>query len=518
MANHGQDHLHRLIHAMTSTEKRYFKLHVGRTSGPGHSIQLLLFDAVAAMPVYDEAALLQRFAGEAFTHRFAVTKRRLYEAVLRSLDAFHNESSVDARLARSLHQVSILYDKALYEDALKMTHSVTRLARQYDRQPALLAALQWERRLVERDNYAHTDQDEVARINAEAAELRTTLDHTDRLWHIKSHLFMELYRQGQVRDADARQQVQQLLGDPLLTADPSSLAIRPRFLHHHVRSAAAFALGDAVQCREHLLHNRTLLLAERERFAEEPNLMLALLGNLAYVSAALGQSDEALAYLKEFRQVPADWNMAETDDLELKLFTTSMSLELSLHLSMGALQRADELLPAVERGLLRHGDRIGPLRRTGLLYLIAYVHFLFGRSAQALRWTNTLLGDLRGQAGHDVSLAARSLYLLLLLEQGKHDLLPYAVRNAERFLKAHALSVRSAKLVAGLVKNLARCAKPAEERPLLEEARAQCAALEQDPYERGVLEQLDLPAWLEARIQGRTPAEVITTRHDGVPS
>lgn len=516
MANHGQDHLHRLIHAMTSTEKRYFKLHVGRTSGPGQSVQQLLFDAVAAMPEYDESALLQRFAGEAFTHRFAVTKRRLYEAVLRSLDAFHGESSVDARLARSLHQVSILYDKALYEDALKMTHGVARSARQHDRQPALLAALQWERRLVERDNYAHTNTEEVARINAEAAELRTTLDHIDRLWHIKSHLFMELYRHGQVRDADARQQVQQLLNDPLLASDPSTFTIRPRFLHHHVRSAAAFALGDAVQCREHLLKNRALLLAERERFAEEPNLMLALLGNLAYVSAALGDGDEALAYLKEFRQVPADWHMAETEDLELKLFTTSMSLELSLYLSMGALHRADELMPAVERGLQRHGDRIGPLRRTGLQYLIAYVHFLFGRSAPALRWTNTLLGELRGQAGHDVSLAARALYLLLLLDQGKHDLLPYAIRNTERFLKVHAPSIRSGRLIATLVKAVGRCAYPVEERSVLEEALVQCSTLKQDPYERGVLEQLDLPAWLEARLSGRTPAEVITTRRVAV--
>lgn len=516
MSNHGQDHLHRLIHAMTSTEKRYFKLHVGRNADPGHNQQLMLFSAVAAMTTYDEAELLQRFAGEAFTHRFAVTKRRLYEAVLRSLDAFHSGSSVDARLARSLHQVSILYDKSLYEDALKMTYGVARLARQYDRHPALLAALQWERRLVERDNYAHTDTDEVARINAEALELRTTLDHTDRLWNIKSHLFMELYRHGQVRDADARQQVQQLLGDPLLVTDPATLSIRPRFLHHHVRSAAAFALGDAVQCREQLLHNRALLLAERERFAEEPNLMLALLGNLAYVSAALGQGAEALAFLKEFRQVPADWNMAETDDLELKLFTTSMSLELSLYLSMGALHRADELLPAVERGLQRHGDRIGPLRRTGLQYLIAYVHFLFGRSVPALRWTNTLLGELRGQAGHDVSLAARALYLLLLLQLGKHDLLPYAIRNTERFLKVHAASIRSGRLIATLVRTLARCARAEEERPVLQDALTQCGSLLQDPYERGVLEQLDLRAWLEARMTGRTPAEVITTRHVAV--
>lgn len=515
MANQGQDHLHRLIHAMTRAEKRYFKVHAGGSSSQGHNVQQVLFDAVAAMGTYDEHALLKRFEGESFTHRFAVTKRRLYEAVLRSLDAFHSASSVDARLARSLHHVSILYDKALYEDAMKMTQGVARLAREYDRQPALLAALQWERRLVERDNYAHTDLSAIDRIGREAAELRAMLSDTDRLWDLKSQLFMEIYRQGQVRNAGMQEQVEQLLRDPLLQVAPESLSVRARFLHHHVHSAAAFALGDMERSRQHLVRNHALLQTERERFAEEPNLMLSVLGNLAYVHAAQGSVQEALACLKEFRQVPATWSMPENEDLELKLFTMSMSLELSLYLRMGAIDRAAELLPAVERGLELHGHRVGPLRRAGLLYLIAYIHFLLGRPTLALRWNNTVLDELRGQVEHDVALAARSLYLVLLFELGKHDLLPYALRNTDRFLLVHARSLRSGRMITGLVKALARCADADEERRLMDEARGTFAALQRDPYERGLLEQLDISAWLEARLSGRTPATVIATRADG---
>lgn len=514
MANHGQDHLHRLIHAMTRAEKRYYKVHAGGSSGQGSNVQQLLFDAVAAMDTYDEAALLKRFEGQSFTHRFAVTKRRLYEAVLRSLDAFHSGSSLDARLARSLHHVSILYDKALYEDAMKMTLGVSRLARQYDRQPALLAALQWERRLMERDNYAHTDKASVDRIGRNAAELRSALSDADRLWDLKSHLFMEIYRQGQVRSMDRKEQIEHLLRDPLLEAAPESLPVRARFLHHHVHSAAAFALGDVERCQQHLECNHSLLQAERERFSEEPNLILSVLGNLAYVHAAQGRTREALACLKEFRQVPATWTMPENEDLELKLFTMSMSLELSLYLRMGAIDRAAELLPAVERGLEQYGQRVGPLRRAGLLYLVAYIHFLLGRPAQALRWSNSVLDELRGQVEHDVSLAARSLYLLLLYELGKHDLLPYALRNTERFLLVHARSLRSGRLVTSLIKALARCANMEEQRELMIQAQARSDALKSDPYERGLLERLDLSAWLDAKLSGRTPAEVISTRAD----
>ena len=126
---------------MSRAERRYFKLYTSRHVLGGHSNYQLLFDAIAAMDTYDEAALLLKFKKHAFTKRFPITKRRLYEAILRSLDAFHAESSVDARLHRMLHHVELLYHRALYTDAQKILTSVRKLARSHDRQSVLLEVL-----------------------------------------------------------------------------------------------------------------------------------------------------------------------------------------------------------------------------------------------------------------------------------------------------------------------------------------------------------------------------------------
>src|SRR5688572_27726871 len=171
MSNKAHDHVHRLVRSMTRAEKRYFKLFTSRHMLGGQSNHQLLFDAIAAMPEYDEAALLSRFEHEAFTHRFAITKRRLYEAILRSLDAFHAESSIDARLHRMLHQMELLHQRALYDDAAKILQSVRKLARHHERHAILQQALHWERKLIERANYAHADMTELDRISHESNEL-----------------------------------------------------------------------------------------------------------------------------------------------------------------------------------------------------------------------------------------------------------------------------------------------------------------------------------------------------------
>jgi tetratricopeptide (TPR) repeat protein len=512
MSNRTQDHVHRLILSMTRAEKRYFKLFTGRNSNLGHNNHTVLFDAIAAMEHYDEQAVMDQFKGEAFTHRFAITKRRLYEAILRSLDAFHAESSVDARLGRMIHQLEILHDRSLYEDAAKMLLSITKLARQHDRQGALVAALEWERRLGERDNYVHIGPDELDELCMNSQALNDELAELHELWSLKSRLFMTLYRKGQVRDEQMRRDVEALLAHPVLQGTAAPRSAKAGFLRHHIRSAAAFAIGDLGTCFDHLKANLLALQQERERFLNEPNLVLSVLSNLAFVSVALGRYTESFAYLKAFRNTPAEWNMAENEDLDLKLFSTSYSLELGIHTRMGRVDLALELAPAVERGLERYGDRLGPVRKAGFQYQLAYARFLAGHTDEALRWANKLLDGLRTEDSSDLAVAGRTLYLALLLEANKKDLLPYALRNTERFLQNRDRMHRFEPLFMTLLRASLRTRNMDELRSVFTTFRDALMPLADDPLERGVFDQFDALSWAESKATGRPLNEVVMDR------
>lgn len=503
MSNKAHDHLHRLIHSMSRAEKRYFTLHVKRNAVAGHSNHQLLFDAVAGMEVYDEAALLKRFHNEPFTHRFAIAKRRLYETVLRSLDAFHAENSLEARIHRGLHQVRILYDRALYEDAAKLLSGVHRLARQHDKQPALFAVLEWEHRLAERDNYAHLENGQLEQLAQRTQDLRMEQQEIDELWELKSRLFMTLYRKGKARDPSMRDEVARLLAmDPLKDSQDGRTA-KAQFLHHHVQSAGAFALDDLEACRNNLLANLALLHNDQGRTMQEPNVVLSVLSNLAFVCVALGLHDEALEHLKAFRNAPADWNMPENDDLELKLFSTSYSLELGVHTRLGQSDRAMDLLPAVERGLSRYGKLLGPIRRAGFHYQLAYVHMMAGMPDQALRWANRLLDELSAEESTDLAAAGRLLYLALLFETGKMDLLAYALRNTERSLKAWGCMHRFEPIFMALLRTLLRAPNSAQQLQAFADFRNAMAPVVSDPLEANILDHFNALAWADSKLSGR---------------
>ncbi len=114
MSKPASDHLFRLIKSLSRTEKRYFKLFAARHTIGEKNDNLILFEAIDAQSEYDEVKLMKLFKQHTFQTRPAIAKARLYETVLRSLDAFHADSSADVEIRKLLHFAEILFKKSLY--------------------------------------------------------------------------------------------------------------------------------------------------------------------------------------------------------------------------------------------------------------------------------------------------------------------------------------------------------------------------------------------------------------------
>jgi hypothetical protein len=105
--------LHVLIHALTQAEKRYVKLFLRRHASDAVPQTVALFDAVAAMPTYDEALLKQRHANEPFIQRLSVAKRELLHLILRAMRLYHDDANREARLVSLYVDARFLRDRGL---------------------------------------------------------------------------------------------------------------------------------------------------------------------------------------------------------------------------------------------------------------------------------------------------------------------------------------------------------------------------------------------------------------------
>ncbi|HQW86314.1 MAG TPA: hypothetical protein PLH93_03960 [Flavobacteriales bacterium] len=514
MSRKASDQVHRLIRSMDAAEKRYFKLYAGRHLIRGRSNHLLLFNAIAAMDVYDEEALLRRFKGRGFTARFAIAKQRLHNSILESLSAYHAHSSVDARLRRRMHEVEVLYQRALYADAERHLGGVERLAAKHEKFHVLAEVHVWQRRLLERTHYQGVTAATLDEQRQRTARLLARMTELDALWDLKSEVYLTLYGEGQARNTAQVERVRAIMARPGRPQVDALGSAQARYLHHHLEAVAGFATGDLEASHAHLLANRDLLEAERPIFIDEPYRLLAVLSNLAYVCTRTGRFKEASEHLHAYRLAPAAWQMPDTEDLEMKLFATGTSLELSIHCASGEFDHALALVPTVERGLERHGEALGTLRRAGHMFQVAMALFGGGRPAEALRWCHRLLNEAQDDQGGIVSYA-RMLELMLRLETEDKELLHYTLRNTERYLKGRSRTHRFEQVFLRLVRDLLKPLPILQQRAAFQRFHDDLAQLAGDPLEQPAFEHLDPLTWAESHLSGRPYGELVRERARG---
>ncbi|MFM9947652.1 MAG: hypothetical protein ACKV1O_06915, partial [Saprospiraceae bacterium] len=121
MPKTSSDRLFRLIKSLSATEKRYFKVFIGDTGNKGNKYASL-FDAMDAQTEFDDEALRRQiYGGEPMQSRkYSELKAYLYELVLKSLQAYDENTSIDYKLKGMLQGVRALHRRAHFDECLQI--------------------------------------------------------------------------------------------------------------------------------------------------------------------------------------------------------------------------------------------------------------------------------------------------------------------------------------------------------------------------------------------------------------
>ena len=126
MTKPQKDNLFVLIRSLTKSEKRQFKLYIGRLGVNEDSKFLLLFKVLEKLKVYDERAILKE--GFVKKQQLSNLKAHLYKQILISLRLNPSHQNLRIQLREQLDFATILYHKGLYKQSLKILDKAKSLA------------------------------------------------------------------------------------------------------------------------------------------------------------------------------------------------------------------------------------------------------------------------------------------------------------------------------------------------------------------------------------------------------
>lgn len=177
-----RDKLLDLIHTLSMSEKRYFKVFSQRHVTKGNTHYLQLFELACSQDTSDSKAFEAAVSESKIKAKYlAADKNYLYNLVMRALSNFHVGRTNSMMVKEWLHQVEILFDKGLYDQCLHLTNKARQAAEKYDLFALLMEISLWERRVL-------GEFDEISKIKESHSMVLDHLGFMDNM-----HAFMLLY-------------------------------------------------------------------------------------------------------------------------------------------------------------------------------------------------------------------------------------------------------------------------------------------------------------------------------------
>jgi len=514
MSKKASPALFELIKSMSKSEKRYFKILSSRHTIGDENNYITLFDYIEQMQCYNEDDLFNHFSGEAFLNQFSITKNRLYESIMKSLDAFHSNSSVDTQIARLIHGAEILYDKSLYDHAKRQLLSAERLARKHDKNSALYEINLKYNKLIESANYSNTTEQDIENIAQNNAERISLLAYHNDLWRIKSQLFILINKKGKARSAEERKNYDLIFAKLKGLKIPTILDFDTNYLKNHILGAYYYAILDERCSLKYLLLNEKLLQEHPERIKQEPNTYFSILTNIVHLYSKIGDYKNALTSLKRLKEFPKEHKIELNQDLQIKFFSSVHSTELMLYIHQAEFNKALALETVILEGMRLYENSISPVRKAYLYFQLAIAAFGVEEYSKSLKWTNTILNDSTIDEKEDICAFTHILNLIIHFELKNDQLLPYAIKSTTRFLKNRNRTYRFEEMFLNYLKKATRTNNHFDYEELLETIGNELDEISKDPYESVALEYFDLKSWLTSKIKRKSFSEVTRTAYN----
>lgn len=501
MSSKVNEALFDLIQSMSKSEKRYFKLMSSRHTIGGENNYVRLFDFIDKQSVYDEKAIHTHFNGEAFLNRFSITKKRLYDHILASLDSFHVSASTEAQLYKMLHSADILFEKSLYDQSRRILRSAQKLALKHEKHEIILLIAKKQKRLLETNGYLDLTEKVLGELVEEQKNTVRLIDQYNSIWSIKSRLFLKLSKKGVARCKEDIKSYKEICAELLSMEVLETASTETRYLFHHTLSAYYYAVGEFEDSLFHLQQN--LVLFEKDGLKTiEPNKQVSVLTNAIYVSDKIGNHRESLSYLTQLKRLSND--VDSNEDLAIKLFSSISSIEFSMCIRKGNFEDARRLAESVEQQLQEYNDKVVPTRRAFLEFKMAVVYMGIGDYSAALKWVNNILNDSNLDKTEDIIGFTQLLDLLIHIELNHDKLLPYSLKSTQRFFKTRNRLYSFEKVFLQFIGKLIKCNDQFEVENLWEELYNDLADVTDDAFDSVALEYFDFKSWAEAKLKRKS--------------
>ena len=505
MTNVHKDALFVLVKSLSKSEKRQFKLYVGRLGVNTDAKFIALFNLMDKMKAYNEKTILDN--GIVTKSQLSNLKAHLYKQILISLRLNPVNQDIRVQIREQLDFATILYQKGLYKQSLKILDKAKNIAIENEEKNVAYEIVELEK-IIETQYITRSIPDRADELAIQAKELSAHNVMTSKLSNLSLQLYGLMLKVGYARSDEDIKRIKKYFEKQLPKHNIEDLGFREKLWLYKAQLWYSFLIQDFLSCYKYASKWVDLFYENKEMIYLNPVFFLKgnhyLLESLFYVK----YSSQFKTTLERLESVVVSKEFPKNDNISSLAFLYINSNKLNLHFLEGTFKRGLYLVKIIEYGINKHEDRIDEHHIMLLYYKIACLYFGMGDNKTCIQYLKKIITNKNLKMREDLMCFARVLSLVAHYEAGMDYHLEVQLKSTYKFLlKMNDLHAVQKEMIKFL-RNLGNI-YPHELREEFQKLHTELKKYEDHPYEKRAFLYLDIISWLESHLEDKPVAQII---------
>ena len=505
MTNAHVDALFVLVKSLSKSEKRQFKLYVGRLGVNTDAKFIALFNLMDKMKTYNEKTIMA--SGIVKKSQLSNLKAHLYKQVLISLRLNPVNQNIRVQIREQLDFATILYQKGLYKQSLKILDKAKTIAIENEEKNVAYEIVELEK-VIETQYITRSIPDRANELAIQAKELSAHNVIASKLSNLSLQLYGLMLKMGYAKSDDDIVKIKKYFKKQLPKHKLKDLGFREKLWLYKAHLWYSFLIQDFLSSYKYASKWVDLFYENKEMIALNPVFFLKgnhyLLESMFYVkySSQFKETLDRLEHMAESKDFP------KNDNISSLAFLYINSNRLNFHFLKGTFEKGVYLVKIIEYGINKHKDRIDRHHIMLLYYKIACLYFGMGDNKTCIQYLKKIISNKNLKMREDLMCFARVLSLVAHYEAGMDYHLEIQLKSTYKFLlKMNDLHAVQKEMIKFL-RNLGNI-YPSDLRNEFQKLHTELKKYEDHPYEKRAFLYLDIISWLESHLEDKPVAEII---------
>lgn len=506
MPNKNIDTLFQLIKSLTKAEKRYFKLHVTKQKAGEETKFLKLFDLIDKQKEYNEAKILEKETSIK-SQQLSNLKAHLYRQILQNLRNLNTDEDIDLKVHELIDFATILYNKCLYDQCVKMLEKAKSMAEKYDKHALLLEITEFEKRLVTK--YIRSNiEDKVSELIKASDHINEKINNINTFSNLTIKLYSFYLKIGFLRNHKDFELVNSFLYSTLPVFQEDKLSFDEKMYLYNSFVGYYFFIQDFDRGYEYAKKWVNLFEEHPQFIVPKIEMYIKAINNLLVSQSKMHKYDEFKVTVQKLTEVENLPDLKLTENIRLLLFKYTSTHRINRYFMLGEFTEGSEIIPEIAESLEEFEHLLDTHYIIIFYYKFACMYFGDANYQQVVFWLNKIINMKDVDLRSDIHSFARILNLISHYELGNIDLVDYYIRSTYRFLIKKNDLHQFQKIIMKFLRKLSSITRD-QLIDAFKDLREQLIPLNDKFYERRPFIYFDIISWLESKIENRSVQEII---------